>query len=85
MRAQFDQEFVERLSAHFLVLLDQLVSAPERRLGEISLLTAGESAQAASWATIARRYDHETPVHAWIQRQAEERPAACAVVCEGGG
>ncbi len=81
-RAQFDEDFVERLSERFGHVLEQLVQGPERRLGEIGLLTEREAAQVAAWTRIERRYEREIPAQEWIRRRAEERPEVCAVVCE---
>ena len=46
-RAQFDEGFVERLSEHFGRVLEQVVQGPERRLGEIDLLTQSSAPPSA--------------------------------------
>nr|WP_157529030.1 non-ribosomal peptide synthetase [Kibdelosporangium sp. MJ126-NF4]CEL21437.1 FIG01294969: hypothetical protein [Kibdelosporangium sp. MJ126-NF4]CTQ95996.1 FIG01294969: hypothetical protein [Kibdelosporangium sp. MJ126-NF4] len=67
-RDRFDENTVERISEHLGVLLDQLVGDPDRRLGELSILTATESAEIESWndtgddvpeITLAQMFQHQ--------------------------
>ncbi|EIC30042.1 non-ribosomal peptide synthetase [Methylomicrobium album] len=76
----FDEETVADLAAHFRVLLTGLVSNPQARIGDLSVLTGRETALFQSWNQWVQPYDASTPVHALIRRQAEAQPEAIALI-----
>src|SRR5205807_8520406 len=64
------------------VLLRGMVSAPERPLRELPLLSEGERRQLLEeWNRTEREYPRESCVHELFEEQAERRPEAVAVVC----
>ncbi|HEY0738138.1 MAG TPA: amino acid adenylation domain-containing protein [Herpetosiphonaceae bacterium] len=76
----FEATTMARLIAHFEALLAAVVAQPERRIAEISLLTAAEQQLLLDWNTTADSYPADRCVHQLIERQAAQNPAAIAVV-----
>jgi amino acid adenylation domain-containing protein len=81
-RARVDGEAGRRLLGHLGTLLAGLAAGPERRLGELDLLTEAEALQLASWNATARDYPRAC-IHDLFAEQAERSPDAVAVTFGG--
>ncbi|MEO6194012.1 MAG: amino acid adenylation domain-containing protein [Thermoanaerobaculia bacterium] len=79
----YDAATIDRLIACFEQLLTGMTEAPERRVGELGLLTAGEALQLRAWNDTATAYPLNRPLHAWIEDQAARSPEAVAIAFEG--
>jgi amino acid adenylation domain-containing protein len=79
--AHFDMTTAARLAGHFQTLLAAAVTAPERRLSELPLLTPAERAQlVVEWNdTAVRRPEMDRPLHELVTRWAAATPQAPAV------
>ena len=82
-RELYEEGTAKRLLEHWRVVLEGMVEWPERRIGEVSLLTEEEREQVlVEW----NRTEVEIPqqcVHELFEEQAEQTPEAVAVVYEG--
>ena len=83
-RDLFDGTTIERMSEHFKNLARGVVSRPERRIGELSLLGESEQEQLlkeakGTWA----EYPREKCLHQLFEAQVEQSPKSVAVVFEG--
>ncbi|HZG88635.1 MAG TPA: amino acid adenylation domain-containing protein, partial [Pseudonocardia sp.] len=77
----FDAATIERLAGHLEVLLAGVVAAPERPVGELSLLDEPERRRVVrEWNATARPVPVDT-VPAVFAEQARRAPRATAVVC----
>jgi len=77
----FDATTMDRLIAHFTRLLAGIVADPQRRLGELSLLSAAEGQQLlVEWNDTGAPRLCEEPIHALFERWAERTPDAVALV-----
>jgi len=73
-----------RLLGHLETLLAAAAEEPERRLGDLPLLTPPERQQLLrEWNDAAAALPDEVCLHELIERQAARTPEAVAVVCEG--
>ncbi|XXY54893.1 amino acid adenylation domain-containing protein [Sorangium sp. So ce269] len=80
-RRRFDDETAARLLGLVEAALRQLVSRPEARVGELSLLGELELRQVvAGWNVTERAYPGERLVHELFEAQAERTPDATAVI-----
>ncbi|MBA1200983.1 amino acid adenylation domain-containing protein [Pseudomonas capeferrum] len=80
--AQFTEKTVARMTRHWLTLLDDLVSEPGQRLGELVMLEPQEQRQIIKdWNPLGIRFEDEACLHQMIEAQAATRPDATAVVC----
>ncbi|MEP7010069.1 MAG: amino acid adenylation domain-containing protein [Acidobacteriota bacterium] len=79
----FDAATVDRLMEHFGRLLGGLVEAPERRFGEVDLLSAEEALELRAWNDTAVAYRLEVPLPVWIEEQVDRTPGAVAIDFEG--
>ena len=75
----FDERTVRRLRQHFVNAVVQVATEPERRLSEVSLLTASESSALAAWNATASGYPSGLCVHELFESQVAETPSAVAV------
>src|SRR5262249_46364912 len=81
-RELFEGGTVEGLGRQWLQLLEGVVAEPQRRLGQLSLLSASERRQLLDgWNETATAYQPAT-VMELIERQVEQRRDAVAVVYE---
>ncbi|HEY0604587.1 MAG TPA: condensation domain-containing protein, partial [Herpetosiphonaceae bacterium] len=77
----FDRTTIQRMIRHFAVLLEQIGSAPERRIAELALLTPEERHELLiEWNTHAVAEPTHQSVHNLIAVQAERTPDALAVI-----
>ncbi len=80
----FEPATAGRMAAHFRLLLDAVLHAPERPLSEVSLLAPGERAQLLeAWNATARDYPRERSLHELVSEQAARTPGAPAVLFGG--
>ncbi|MGY6278393.1 condensation domain-containing protein, partial [Methylomonas sp. MgM2] len=80
-RRYFDEETVADLAAYFRLQLTALLSESQARIGELSALTERDAGLFERWNCWPKTYDHYTPVHALIRRQAQAQPEALALIC----
>jgi|CXWL01.1.fsa_nt_gi amino acid adenylation domain-containing protein/non-ribosomal peptide synthase protein (TIGR01720 family) len=80
----FEDATIRRMLRHFQVILEGVVTAPNRRVDELPLLTDSERRQVVmDWnATLAERPDENT-LHSLVESQTLRTPDRVAVV--GGG
>ncbi len=79
----FDAATIARMAGHFQIMLAEIVANPERRVGELPLLTADERQQLLfEWNHTQADYPKDTCLHQLIEAQVEKTPTAIAVVFE---
>ena len=79
----FAEATIDRFLGHFRVLLEGIAAAPEMRLSELPLLTAGERHQLLEeWNDTTAAYPRDRCLHELFAGQAARSPDAVAVVCE---
>jgi amino acid adenylation domain-containing protein/non-ribosomal peptide synthase protein (TIGR01720 family) len=80
-KAVFEPRTIERLAAHYVAMLQQLVSRPEQSLREVELLDEAERLQLQRWGTGERGSREEIAlVHRLVEQQAHTRPDATALI-----
>ena len=80
----FDQDRIERMLAHYQVLLEAVAADPGVRIATVPLLTAGEYKQIVVDSNRTEQsYPSAKCVDELIQEQVERTPDAVAVVFEG--
>ncbi|MCP4655422.1 MAG: amino acid adenylation domain-containing protein, partial [bacterium] len=80
----FDAVTIRRLGGHFRTLLAGLVTAPERRLSELPLISVVETQQLLwEWNDTASSPRPAATLHQLLEVQAAATPDATAVVCGG--
>ncbi|HEX7243515.1 MAG TPA: amino acid adenylation domain-containing protein, partial [Longimicrobiaceae bacterium] len=77
----FEEAGIERMLRHFAAVLEQVSAGPDRRLGELDLLTPAERAQLLEVPT-PRDYPRGT-VHGLFEAQARRTPDAVALRFRG--
>ena len=79
----FNPETITRMLGHFDVLLESMVSNPNRRISELPILTAAEKHQLlVEWNATKKEYPNDKCIHELFEEQAERTPDAIAVVYE---
>jgi len=81
--ALYARATAERLAAHFALLLGQMAADPGRRLGECSLLDAGQRRELAAVNDTGRELDESRRLHEIFGDRARRTPGAVAVRCGG--
>ncbi len=80
----FEPDTIERLAAHFKVLLEWGSSRPGSRLRDLPLLTCAEMAQLHErWQEAERPFPSDIGIHLLFAQQARKTPDAIALVHEG--
>ena len=81
---RFDADTITRLFGHLQGLINGIISGPEQRLSELSLLTSTESQRLIfDWNQTEVEYaERYQCLHGLIEQQAERQPEAVAVVFE---
>ncbi len=80
----FDRSTIERMMAHFQVLLSGAVASPEQRLRELPLLAAEERRRLlVEWNATHLRRPEGVRLHQWVEAQVERTPEAVSVVYGG--
>ncbi|MEA2692905.1 MAG: hypothetical protein QOJ16_2292, partial [Acidobacteriota bacterium] len=81
----FEAATVERMTRHYAALLAAAASEPDRRISELSLLSAAERAELlVERNQTATDYPREAAIHALFAAQAATAPEALAVVAREG-
>jgi amino acid adenylation domain-containing protein len=82
--ALFDRSTIERLSNHFVVLLEAIAKNPDRALWQFPLIEAEERDRLlVQWNRTQHEYEQELCVQELFSRQVMRTPGAVAVVYEG--
>ena len=81
----FDEPVIQGLAERFEVLLREAAERPETAVGRLNILTKAErQTLLVDFNNTAADYPHESCVHHFIERQADETPAAVAVLSGDG-
>ncbi|MBD2489455.1 non-ribosomal peptide synthetase [Aulosira sp. FACHB-615] len=76
----FDAATIERMVGHFTNLLQDIITFPEKRLSELSLLTEIElQTLLVKWNQTATDYDLDKCIHQLFEQQVAKTPDAVAV------
>ncbi|MGF2038866.1 MAG: non-ribosomal peptide synthetase [Nostoc sp. CmiVER01] len=79
----FDERTIERMSGHFRTLLESIVSNPEKRISQLSLLTQPEQQQLlVEWNDTQADYSQDKCIYELFEEQVGRTPNAVAVVFE---
>ncbi|CAA2107568.1 Tyrocidine synthase 3 [Variovorax paradoxus] len=76
----FEPRTIARMAGHYLALLEALADRPHQAVRDVTLMALSEQYQLRTWSENPHRYDAMEPVHRLIERQAQHRPAAPALV-----
>ncbi|MEH1866379.1 MAG: amino acid adenylation domain-containing protein [Nostoc sp.] len=77
----FDASTIERMTGHFVTLLEGIVTNPEERISQMPLLTAVEQQQLlVDWNNTWLDYPEDQCIHQLFEQQVERTPDAVAVV-----
>jgi amino acid adenylation domain-containing protein len=79
----FLPETMARMAGHYVTLLDGIAGNPDRRLGELPLLTVAERRLLAGWNDTRVALAPGSCVHEQFAAQAQRTPDAVAVTFEG--
>ncbi len=80
---RFDADTIARMHGHLRTLLSAFVAYPDRRLGELPILTDAEHELAlGAWSGSDASYP-DVSVHSFVERHAAERPEAPALISGG--
>jgi non-ribosomal peptide synthetase component F len=81
-RTRIKAEMVSSMLKHFRRVLEEMVAAPGRRLGDVTVLSPAEVAeQTRTWNETAAAYPADESVADLFEAQAARTPAAVAVQC----
>ncbi|ALF53426.1 non-ribosomal peptide synthetase [Nostoc piscinale CENA21] len=79
----FDASTIERMTGHFVTLLEAIVTNPQERISQLPLLTAVEQQQLlVDWNNTWLDYPENKCIHQLFEEQVERTPDAVAVVFE---
>ncbi|QLE48410.1 amino acid adenylation domain-containing protein [Nostoc sp. C057] len=79
----FDSNTIERITGHFVTLLEAIVANPQERISQLSMLTASEQQQLlVEWNDTSVDYPQDKCIHQLFEEQVERTPDAVAVVFE---
>jgi len=71
----------DRTVAHYLNLLDAMLDDADGKIDHVGMITEAETHQVlVEWNRTDRRYDLDTPLHHYVERQVLRTPDATAVV-----
>ncbi|WP_223752271.1 condensation domain-containing protein, partial [Myxococcus sp. XM-1-1-1] len=76
----FEAASMERLARHYAVLLDGLLTSPDRQLGLVSMLTPAEKQLLPAWNGAQSAYSRDASIHSLFEQQVVRSPEAVAVV-----
>ncbi|MDR6451563.1 amino acid adenylation domain-containing protein [Variovorax paradoxus] len=76
----FEPQTMERLAGHYCRVLEALATRPASTLNELDLLGDAEKVQLGRWSVNTHSHGEAVPVHRLIERQADRRPDAVAVL-----
>ncbi|MHC5744030.1 MAG: non-ribosomal peptide synthetase [Nostoc sp.] len=79
----FDASTIERMTGHFLTLLEGIIANPEERISQLPLLTEVEQHQLlVEWTNTQVDYPLDKCIHQLFEEQVQRTPDAVAVVFE---
>ncbi|MBC6431552.1 amino acid adenylation domain-containing protein [Nostoc sp. HG1] len=79
----FDVSTIERMTGHFLRLLEGIVANPKKRISQLPLLTQPEQQQLlVEWNDTQADYPQDKCIHQLFEEQVQLTPDAIAVVFE---
>ena len=79
----FDASTIERMTGHFVTLLEAIVANPQEQISQLPLLTAGEQQQLlVEWNDTQTDYPCDQCIHQLFEEQVDRTPDAMAVVFE---
>ncbi|MEH1785598.1 MAG: non-ribosomal peptide synthase/polyketide synthase [Nostoc sp.] len=79
----FDSSTIERMTGHFVTLLEAIVANPSERISQLPILTAFEQQQLlVEWNDTSVDYPQDKCIHQLFEEQVERTPDAVAVVFE---
>ncbi|MBD2510596.1 non-ribosomal peptide synthase/polyketide synthase [Nostoc muscorum FACHB-395] len=79
----FDSSTIERMTSHFVTLLEGIVANPSDRISQLPMLTASEQQQLlVEWNDTQVDYAFDKCIHQLFEEQVERTPDAVAVVFE---
>ncbi|WP_442935875.1 amino acid adenylation domain-containing protein [Nostoc sp.] len=79
----FDASTIERLTEHFVTLLEGIVANPEERISQLPMLTQVEQHQLlVEWNNTQAEYPQDLCIHQLFEEQVQRTPNAVAVVFE---
>ncbi len=79
----FDASTIERMTGHFVTLLEGIVANPMQRISQLPLLTQVEQHQLlVEWNSTQADYPFDKCIHQLFEEQVERTPDAVAVVFE---
>ncbi|MUG97754.1 amino acid adenylation domain-containing protein, partial [Scytonema sp. UIC 10036] len=82
-QALFDASTIERMSGHFLTLLEAIVANPMEHIGQLPLLTpAQQHLLLVEWNNTQLDYPSDRCIHQLFEVQVQRTPDAVAVVFE---
>ncbi|WP_192363890.1 non-ribosomal peptide synthetase, partial [Mesorhizobium mediterraneum] len=80
----YDQPAIERILGHLRAMLEDIATRPDRRVGELCVLTEPEYRRVLGWSSHPDRDGHPKYAHELFEIQAELTPEAMAVEHEDG-
>ncbi len=82
--ALFEKATIERMLAHFEIILQAAMDNPDQSVTKIPLLTAAEQQLILhEWNTVSAQYPSNAAIHQLFERSAAATPDAIALACEG--
>ncbi|MFS1513883.1 non-ribosomal peptide synthase/polyketide synthase [Chengkuizengella sp. SCS-71B] len=81
----FKKDTIERMISHFTVLIEQVVTQPDIKLGDIEILTEQERQQLlVEFNDRTKEYPKDVTIHKLFEEQVVKTPSNIAVMYEGG-
>lgn len=78
----FDATTIQRMLEHFRVLVEAIVSDPDRRLSDLPILSEAEKEQLSEWKGIRPDYPKNKCIHELFEEQVQRAPDAIAATFE---
>ncbi|AVH63712.1 non-ribosomal peptide synthetase [Nostoc sp. 'Peltigera membranacea cyanobiont' N6] len=79
----FSRSTIERMTGHFVTLLEAIVANPQERISQLPMLTASEQQELlVEWNDTSVDYPIDKCIHQLFEEQVERTPDAVAVVFE---
>ncbi|MBN3921605.1 condensation domain-containing protein, partial [Nostoc sp. NMS4] len=79
----FDNSTIERMTGHFVTLLEGIVANPKERISQLPMLTQVEQHQLlVEWNSTQAEYPFDKCIHELFEEQVQRTPNAVAVVFE---
>ncbi len=75
----FEETTIQRMVAHYQMLLESIAACPTARVGELTLLSASEYAERTQWNETRTEYPDEASLADLFEAQVRRSPAAVAV------